>query len=190
MQVIGISGVARSGKDTLAKCLEIKLAEKGKVVAIRSLAAPLKSNLEIFIKKNFGINVFNCSDEDKAIIRPILVAYGGAKREQSRGTYWTGLMDEEIERLEKSGFNTVIVPDIRYANPNFEGDELNWLQSKDARLFHVERILEDGSIVEPPNDHEKENDPRIKAAADFHIIWETQSLEDCLNFIDLRRFRI
>ena len=190
MQIIGISGVARSGKDTLAKCLEIKMAEKGAAVAIRSLAAPLKNHLEIFIEKNFGINVFNCSDEDKAIIRPILVAYGGAKREQTKGRFWTDLMDLEIKRLESSGFSAVIVPDIRYANPDYEGDELNWLKSKDASLFHVERIGEDGGIVQPPNDHEKENDPRIKAAADYHITWETQSLEDCLNFINLKKFRI
>jgi len=190
MKIIGIGGVARSGKDTLAKCLSIQLAEQGHVVAIRSLAAPLKSHLDIFIKKNFGIDIFNCSDTDKEIVRPILVAYGGAKRKQTRGRFWTDLMDMEIQRLERDGFNHLIIPDIRYSDPSYEGDELSWLQSSGATLFHVERIAENGEVIEAPNLDERENDPRIKAAADFHIVWESQSLESCLEFVNVKRFRI
>ncbi len=179
-KVIGISAfAARSGKDTLAKCLQIILAEKGKPSVIRSLATPLKDKTKDFIASEFGIDVFNCSDEEKNIIRPLLVAYGGGKRKQTKGKYWTRLMDEEIASLDKDSI--VIVPDIRYCE--YEGDEMEWLKSKGGKCFFVSLILENGERLPPPNEDEFRNGPLLEAAADYKIDWPYMSFEECLMFV-------
>lgn len=178
MKIIGISAhAARSGKDTLAKCLQLILSEKGEKVAIRSLASPLKERLHGFILNEFQIDIHNCSDEEKSLVRPIMVAYGGIKRNQTKGKFWTGLMDIEIRRLKKEGYTVCVIPDIRYCE--HEKDEGDWLKSKDATLFFVS-LIEDGSRLEPPNEDERRNGPLLEAISDFKVEWPHMSFEECL----------
>lgn len=146
-------------------------------VAIRSFAKPLKEDLEDFIFQKFGIDVFDCTDEEKAIIRPIMVAYGGSKRAQTKGTYWTGLMSEEIARLAEKGVEVVIVPDVRYCE--FLEDEVVWLINQGGFLIHVSKILSDGTVQQPPNEDERRNDPLLKNAADITVEWPEQDFEAC-----------
>jgi hypothetical protein len=182
MKLIGISAhAARSGKDTLAQCLQIILSERGKTVEIRSLASPLKEKMKGFIMDEFGIDVFNCSDEEKKIIRPLLVAYGGARRKQTQGKYWTNLMESEIALLEKKNIDFCIIPDIRYSE--FPGDECEWIKNKGGALFFVSMILENGNLLPPPNEDEERNSPLLKGAADIEISWEHMKFEDCLFFV-------
>jgi len=181
MKVIGISAhAARSGKDTLAQCLQIVLTQQGKKVAIRSLANPLKEKMKNFLFDEFGIDVFTCSNEDKALIRPLLVAYGKARRVQTSGKFWTGLMDKEIKELKKQEYDIVIVPDIRYCE--YSGDEGEWIKAQ-GPLFYISLILEDGSLLPPPNEDEEKNSPRLKAIADFEVKWPELPFDDCLQFV-------
>lgn len=180
MKLIGISAfAARSGKDTLAKCLQIILAEKGKTSVIRSLATPLKEKTKDFIAEEFGIDIFNCSNEEKEIVRPLLVAYGGGKRKQTKGKYWTRLMEAEIASVDND--ITIIIPDIRYCE--FQGDECEWLKSKGGKLFFVSLLLENGERLPPPNEDEFKNGPILEAAADYKIDWPHMSFEECLLFV-------
>lgn len=182
MKVIGISAhAARSGKDTLAKCLQIVLAERGKNVAIRSLATPLKERTRAFILEEFQIDVNNCNDEEKAIIRPLLVAYGGARRKQTKGRFWTGLMDIELSRLKKENVDYVIVPDVRYCE--YPGDEGDWMKNKGGALFFVSLILEDGKRLDPPNEDEARNGPLLEEIADIKVQWPHMEFDDCLHFV-------
>jgi len=182
MKVIGISAhAARSGKDTLAKCLQIILSEKGKKVVIRSLATPLKNRMAKFIKDEFDIDIFNCSDEEKSLIRSLLVAYGGARRKQTKGKFWTGLMDLEIHNLEKEGVDYLIVPDIRYCE--YGEDEDEWLRTKDGVLFFISFIQKTGTRLPPPNEDEERNGPILEERADFKIEWPNMSFEECLFFV-------
>lgn len=182
MKVIGISAhAARSGKDTFAKCLQIILLEKGYKVAIRSLASPLKVSLEKFVMENFSIDINNCTDEEKNLIRPLLVAYGGAKRKQTKGRFWTNLMQAEISNLKQKGYDYVIIPDIRYSE--YGGDEVDWLKKENSgSLFYLKLQKEDGSYVEPPNDDEARNSPLLEGAADYKIVWPNLSFAECLFF--------
>lgn len=181
MKLIGVSAfAARSGKDTLAKCLQVILTERGKTVVIKSLATPLKSHMQEFIYKEFGIDIFNCTDEEKALVRGLLVAYGGARRKQTHGKYWTSLMDAEIRRLTKENVDYLIVPDIRYAE--FEGDEVDWIKEWGGALFFVSLLLEDGQRLLPPNEDEEKNGPILEQKADITIEWPHMSFEECLKF--------
>ena len=87
--MIGIAGIARSGKDSLAKELK-KLIEKDHDVDVKiiHLADRLKSDLDKLISCNFNFNVFTENDNEKELMRPILVAYGEAMKEKWGKKVW------------------------------------------------------------------------------------------------------
>lgn len=175
---IGISGVARSGKDSLA--LEIQnliRASKGLNIYRTSLAQPLKEDCRDFIKDYLGLDVFTDKNEEKAIFREFLVWYGKVKRQQTEGKYWTNLLDQRVEALllaQARQFqpDVCIVPDIRYQQ--YEGDEVSWLKAKENHiLIHLQRIAINGEIVPPANMDESINDSIIQNSADYKIVWPT-----------------
>ena len=77
--MIGISGIARSGKDTMSNCLKEIIEEEWDCkVEIVHLAQKLKSDLDKVVSCNFNFLVNTDNDSDKELIRPLLVAYGEA----------------------------------------------------------------------------------------------------------------
>lgn len=167
---IGIAGNARSGKDTLANAISELFAKEGKLLTISSLAAPLKEACYSFILENFGINIYNCGDEEKRLIRPILVEFGRIKRVHTKGRYFTDELDSHVKTLFPA-FDGVIIPDIRYAD--YESDELCWLRNKRNILIFVDRILPDGTLVKPANEDEARNNTILREQADIRVEWET-----------------
>ena len=167
---VGIAGVARSGKDSLALEVENLIRSyKGKTIYRTSLAQPLKEDCKDFIKDYLGLNVFTDSNEEKAPFREFLVWYGKVKRQQTEGKYWTNLLDERVKQFQP---DVCIVPDIRYQQ--YEGDEVSWLKAKENNvLIHLQRIAINGEIVSPANMDESINDSIIQNSADYKIVWPT-----------------
>jgi len=167
---IGIAGVARSGKDSLALEIENLIRSyKGKTIYKTSLAKPLKEDCKDFIKQYLGLDVFTDKNEEKAIFREFLVWYGKVKRQQTEGKYWTNLLDERVQTFQP---DICIVPDIRYQQ--YEQDEVSWLKSKSQNvLIHLQRIAINGEIVPPANMDESINDSIIQNSADYKISWPT-----------------
>lgn len=167
---IGIAGVARSGKDSLALEIENLIKSyKGKTIYRTSLAHPLKQDCKDFIEQNLGLDVFTDKNEEKAIFREFLVWYGKVKRQQTEGKYWTNLLDKRVEQLNP---DVCIIPDIRYLQ--YEEDEVVWLKSKPNNvLIHLQRIAINGEIVPPANMDESINDSIIQNSADYKIVWPT-----------------
>lgn len=167
---IGIAGVARSGKDSLALEIENLIrASKGKTIYRTSLAQPLKEDCKDFIKDYLGLNVFTDNNEEKATFREFLVWYGKVKRQQTEGKYWTNLLDKRVEKFQP---DVCIIPDVRYQQ--YEQDEVSWLKSKENNiLIHLQRIAINGEIVPPANMDESINDSIIQNSADYKIIWPT-----------------
>lgn len=164
--------VATAGKDTFCKLL-IELLPDLKVKRF-ALADQLKLDLQPFLLDEFGIDIFNCSSYEKELVRDILVAYGKSWRKKSQGTHWTELLQEEIEL---SGVDVAVVTDIRYSDDSYPEDELFWGKTKNQGiLVHITR-LKDGIAIPPINEDEKKNDPRLRDAADFKIVWETVGLD-------------
>lgn len=175
--VIGLSGVGRSGKDTFASILEIKLQQAGYSVKKVSFAGPLKKDCEEFVRKHLNMDVFTQNTHDKTLIRPLLVWYGDAQRKRTNGKYWTDLASKEIEN---SNYDYYIVTDVRY--DHYPVDELQWLKDVwKGKLCHISKYTMFGNpfqpnnrvcfFVEPANEHEAVNDPKIKKAADFVVEW-------------------
>lgn len=175
--IIGISGVATAGKDTLYKILEKKLSLKGIKTKRIALADQLKHDLYPFIKQHIGIDILNASPEDKKIVRGLMVVYGKIKRSQTQGKHWTSIAQNEINECIKNNILPIIT-DIRYSE--YVEDELFWLKNVNKGfLIHVTRINDDGSILPPANNEERVNNPILKRSADFKLKWRTRpSFED------------
>ena len=186
--VIGIGGVARSGKDTFDGILAIKLQQAGKTVRRVSFAEPLKTQVDEFLIKYIGITAFTPNTEEKTLIRPMLVWYGDAQRKRTNGRYWIDLAKKTIE---ETNYDYYIITDVRYSA--YEKDELHFLKNEmNGKLCHVSKYIWKSTnnsvsdidynlatsefahykeFVQPANDHENINDPKIKAAADYIIEW-------------------
>jgi hypothetical protein len=167
---IGIAGVARSGKDSLALEIENLIRSyKGKTIYRTSLAQPLKEDCKDFIQQYLGLNVFTDNNEEKATFREFLVWYGKVKRQQTEGKYWTNLLDERARKFQP---DVCIIPDVRYQQ--YDEDEVSWLKAKPNNiLIHLQRIAINGEIVPPANMDESINDSIIQNSADYKIIWPT-----------------
>ena len=168
--LIGLTGVARSGKDTFFSILQKYLEEKNIKSERLAFADNLKSELSDFTKEKFKIDLFKCHGQDKELVRPLMVAYGKCRRAQTEGKYWTSLLDVKIKDLQKNNILPIIT-DVRYIE--YKDDEYSWLKSHDGILIHISRKLDDGSIIPPANVEEKANDNKLKAVADMSISWDT-----------------
>jgi hypothetical protein len=96
VMIIGITGVARCGKDTFYAILRKYLEERQIKSQRLAFADDLKLELNDFTKEKFKIDLLKCDGSDKELIRPLMVAYGKCRRMQTEGKYWTSLLDPKV----------------------------------------------------------------------------------------------
>lgn len=182
--MIGISGIAGSGKDLFCRLL-LKHGIKGHRIA---LADQLKEELRPFILKKHNIDITSCTLQQKNQVRDLLVFYGGLKRFQTGGKYWTDIAQKKAEACK----GIPVVTDVRY--DDFENDEVSWVKSdNNGTLIHIRKYLEVDDLFErqrvyfdPPNEDEKRNDPKLISKADYLIEWphiedaKTKDIEETL----------
>lgn len=187
---IGISGVARSGKNLFCDISKKILAEKyGYKCSSYALAFYLKNDCKEFINDKLGLDVFTENTENKKVFRDMLVWYGDVKRKQTDGRYWTEKLQSDID---KDDSDVIFITDIRY---NFyPKDEVYWIQKElNGKLIHISKYTygfpsnerrmrpeHDKNVkvyTEPANDHERWNDPKVKVAADYQLEWKHISTE-------------
>jgi len=181
MEIIAVSGIARSGKDTFADCLAKEVSDMFPNLKVRreSLASFLKDEMAGFLMEKFNKDIYSLEGEEKEKFRPLLVAYGFAKRLDTKGTYFTSLLQK---KMETENADIYIISDLRYAES--ESDELSWLKNQGGKLIHIRRYnIKNGQkqYIKPPNSDEKKNDPLLEKNADFHIDWESASSPQELN---------
>lgn len=172
MKIIAISGVARSGKDTIANGLAEVLKDFNPSLKIvrTSFADALKLEISQFLIDKFNIDPFSAEGTDKELIRPMLVAFGQAKRKQTKGRFWIDIVENKL-KLENP--DVAIISDLRFAEQ--DADELFWLKNNNGKLIHVSRFNKKSGkkeFVNPVNSDEENNDPILKINADFRIVWE------------------
>jgi hypothetical protein len=163
---IGISGSARSGKDTLCRALIRKFKKMNKKVERLSIAGDLiKKDLNSLIKNVAGIDTFTENTEEKELIRPLLVEYGKILRKKTKGRYFLDNFEEKPDTIH-------IIPDIRYCE--YEKDEIYWLKNeKNGFLIYLER-----ENIKPANETEEKNNKIIKTIADTCIFWNSLDEND------------
>ena len=177
---IGVSGVARSGKNLFCDIAIKQLSQKGVKAKQYALAYYLKKDCEEFIKTKLGLDVFTEKTDDKTIFREMLVWYGGVKRKQTEGAYWTSMLQKDIEADDNE---VIFVSDIRYNQ--YPKDEVYWIKEVlGGYLVHVSKYTyndwDERVFTEPPNEHEKLNDPLVKLKSDYLLQWKQSDIKDGL----------
>jgi hypothetical protein len=179
-KIIGVSGVAGSGKDTFFSLLSRHIP-----CTRFSLADELKKEVQRWCMIHYGVDSVNCAREEKELIREFLVYHAKFKRNSSEGRHWLDKLNDNIINDKSKNFK--IITDIRY--DDYENDEVSWLKNElGGVLVHVSMYLgftqvkahEEGlSITQgklkkfktPANSEETRNDPKIKDKSDFQIEW-------------------
>jgi len=176
--MIGIGGLARSGKDTLASNLAEIIKEDWKIdVQIFSLADSLKEKINPFINKEFGISAFSEDTEDKKIIRPMLVAYGESMKTKYGQDVWYSELSNNIEQALHDNKIFPIISDVRF---DFE---VKLIQDNGGQVIH---ITKQGN--KPPNEIEALNDPLVESCADLSHTWPLYSpdlMHECRSHADI-----
>ena len=177
---IGVSGVARSGKNLFCDIAIKQLSQKGVKAKQYALAYYLKKDCEEFIKTKLGLDVFTEKTEDKTIFREMLVWYGGVKRKQTEGAYWTSMLQKDMDADDNE---VIFVSDIRY--DQYPKDEVYWIKEVlGGYLVHVSKYTyndwDERIFTEPPNEHEKLNDPLVKLKSDYLLQWKQSDIKDGL----------
>lgn len=178
INVIGLCGVAQSGKDTFCNTAIDLFEQQGIQVKRVSFADALKKDVEPFLMDKVGINSFTTNIKEKTLIRDFLVAYGTKLMRKIDENIWIKKAQEIIE--ENISNNVVsIVTDIRYEN------EISWVQNDlNGVVLHITRKLpsESGDVA-PANREEENNDPILQKLADRRLHWATIDDESLLRFI-------
>ena len=170
--VIGVSGFARSGKNTLAEIIKDFFASKSIDAKIFSFAFQLRQDLNSFCKEKFNISAFSEATEEKSKIRPILISYGEVQRKLSKGCYWWQKLKPEVNNFLRNGGSVAIISDLRFKE--YEFDELEYIRSyPNSSVFCVTRINELGETVPPAHQSEAENFPKICKKTDVNLTWTT-----------------
>jgi hypothetical protein len=162
-RVIGVAGVARSGKDTVGYFAQELLYERNKEISKQcGFADLLKQDLEKFCREKFGFTAFTKKDVQKEMIRPLLVAYGTHVWRRQDENHWIDKMKPTVDFFTSAGHN-VIITDVRYEN------EIDWIQKDlNGTCIFVSR-----TSALPANAEEKLNSPLLKKKADTLIHWKT-----------------
>ncbi len=169
--VIGVAGVAGSGKDTFVNLLQEVLPN----VKRYALADELKLELNPTLKQFYGIDILNCSREEKALVRPVLVAHGKVRRTSSKGRHWINILNKKIaDHKDRHPNDIICITDIRY--DFFDGDEVDWVKKElGGVLVHIQQYADAPTgqrvTLQPPNADEAENDPKLIAKANYRVTW-------------------
>ena len=80
----------------------------------------------------------------------------------------------------KNKNNLVVITDIRY--DEYLNDEVSWLKEEvGGFLVHIEKFFNDGKdirFVQPINEDESINNPKLRKKADFVLTWPNDLNED------------
>jgi len=132
MKAIGLTGLAGSGKDTVAKLIKDNYAGK---VMLYALADPLKEACAIA----FGVPVAHFYDEKKKEMidefwgmtrREMLQKFGTeAMRNTFDDAFWIKRAQHFVEHAEKQDIDLLVVTDIRFDN------EAEWIIDDNGGMF-------------------------------------------------------
>jgi len=172
--MIGIGGLARAGKDTLASNLTDIISEDwGISVQVFAIADILKERINPFISKEFGISAFSENTEDKKIIRPILVSYGESMKTKYGHNFW---LSELYSHKECTWSDNKVFPIISDTRFDFE---VKSVQERGGQVIH---ITKQGNL--PPNEIEALNDPLVAKEADLNHTWpayNSDQVDKCMD---------
>jgi hypothetical protein len=169
-QLIGLSGFARSGKDTFYERSKLLLEKHGKKAVRVAFADALKSECDELLSKYTNISAFTEIDKEKELIRPLLVTYGTHIRRALNENCWLEKIQPEVIEYLKSDYY-VFVTDVRFKN------EAQWITMNGGLLVNVAR-----ENIKPANHEEHKQAHLMKGLINYDIFWPTygsDNIEKC-----------
>jgi len=159
-EVIGLCGVARSGKDTFFTLAEDMLMVKNIVCTRHSLAYALKYELDPLFQSQLKFSSFTEISEQKELSRDVMVAWSNLRRTQDPA-YWIN----SIKSNFTDGFN--IITDVRFKN------EIDYIKSIGGKVVFLNRRINETQFVPPANTNELTNTLPLSSSADYTLTWNT-----------------
>lgn len=158
--VIGFGFTARCGKDFAVKQVLAAYPETAQRVAF---ADALKSDLDQWLQQHLGISAWTEDPSEKEIIRPILVAYGEARRKQDP-LCWVKRAYNRLDPIRE----IICISDVRYPN------EARAIKERGGYIVNIAV----SGFVPFVNESEKLNAPACVRMADYMV-------ENCMspNFV-------
>lgn len=167
--LIGISGAARSGKDSFYLLFKEILSESANIER-SAFADELKKDIRPLLLEKFNIDVDSYSDEEKETVRPLMVSYGTLARSIDKN-FWIKKISNKVEKEQESNIISIIT-DVRYPN------EQEWIKEnfKDSINIFIQRLGNN-----PANEDERNNLPFLKKNADYIVVWDNFDNQDIKN---------
>jgi hypothetical protein len=143
--VVAIAGYARTGKDTIADAI-FDISESVHpeyCVLVAKFADALKQSVQDALEDlDLEVDVFTENTDQKASIRPLLVAYGEFCRSVDKNVWVDRVLDGVTDWVHEAptGLSLTLIPDMRYAN---EYDKLEAACKKNGWTFvpiYISRI--------------------------------------------------
>jgi len=172
MKIIGISGVARVGKDTFCSIASNILNENGIRGKQYSFAEQLKIDVAPFLLEKCGIDVWTQNTDNKNDIRDFLVWYGTGFWRKRDPKHWINKVDLALKN-DGGNVDVAFISDVRYPN------ECEWVHSWGGFTVHISTYVNEdfGKVYfKPPNEQERINDPLVKGQSDYKMEWEFKKL--------------
>ena len=177
IKVIGLCGVAQSGKDTFCEVARRLFLEQDITAQRLSFADALKADTDEFLKDKVGISAFTTALEEKTLIRDFLVAYGTKLMRKRDENCWIKKVEGKVKYNMDNDIVTIIT-DIRYPN------ELSWVQDTlQGKCLHLSRMDSNGKEIPPANAEEALNNPILKQGCDNSLSWLTTNELDLLEWV-------
>lgn len=158
--LVGVSGFATSGKDTLYMVCKSELPNHVNTKRY-AFADQLKEESDDFLMKNVGISAFTTDPIEKETIRPFLVTYGTHIRRKLNPNCWINRLEESI-RAEALTDHIIFITDVRFEN------EAVWIKNNGGFLINVSR-----EGIGPANADEESQSYLLKEHTSFRIEWPT-----------------
>ena len=177
LQILGLCGVARCGKDSFYAVIDPYLRSRGYEPLRFSFADALKDDVYDFLQEKTGINSFTETTSEKDLIRDFLVSYGSHLMRKINPRYWIEKVESEVRVRMRAGALPVFT-DVRYLN------ELEWI--KDELGGNVIHITREGTG--PANNEEALNDPPLHQKANLKFKWRNFEGEPAANFLSNETF--
>lgn len=172
--IIGLTGLARCGKDTFCKYARQHLKSINYESHRLAFADELKKDVDAFLIEKLGISAFTEITEEKEIIRPMLTTWGTDIIRKKDDLHWVKKVEKVIDENKKKN-EVSIVTDIRFPN------EIEYIHKIGGKVVHLTMT---GN--KPANEYEKENDPLLQGVSDCFVVWKKygdNKLQSCLKHV-------
>ena len=172
VKLIGIGGVATSGKDLFFNISKEILRKNGHSAIRLAFADEVKKDLDPFLLEKVGISAFTSNPEEKKLIRPFIVAYSTTLMRKLKPNIWIEKLRYCIDNMEFKDNDVLFITDVRFEN------ELLFIQNVyEGETIHIKKYNNvdggfDKSYISPANEEEAANDPLVEKYSNFRLEWE------------------